>query len=75
MNILTTTLLAALLGDHPQEVINNPNFISVNKKRKANYSYDIKSSGRKFKNNMHNYTKSYYNKDMSHFKRSKRGNH
>ena len=29
----------------------------------------------KSKNNMHNYTKAYYNKDMSHYKRSKKGNH
>lgn len=75
MNILTTALLAALSGDHAREVITKKpnNFNHVNKK--SNYSYDIKSSGRKLKNNMHNYTKAYYNKDMAHFKRSKRGNH
>jgi|TARA_B110000037_G_C16934984_1_gene430217 hypothetical protein len=76
MNILTTALLAALSGDHAREVISKKpnNFNRVNKK--TNYSYDdIKSSSRKSKNNMHNYTKAYYNKDMAHFKRSKRGNH
>lgn len=75
-------LYASLYNATSQHTMNTPDLTVVDNKGNKTY-IEIKSFRKsknnmlygKSKNNMHNYTKAYYNKDMSHYKRSKKGNH
>ena len=81
-NLLTIAMFGSLYNATSQHTMNTPDLTVVDNKGNKTY-VEIKSSRKsknnmlsgKSKNNMHNYTKAYYNKDMSHYKRSKKGNH
>jgi len=81
-NLLTIAMFGSLYNATSQYTMNTPDLTVVDNKGNKTY-VEIKSSRKsknhmlsgKSKNNMHNYTKAYYNKDMSHYKRSKKGNH
>jgi hypothetical protein len=74
-NLLTIAMFGSLYNTTSDLTVvdnkGNKTYIEIKSFRKTKTNM---LSG-KSKNNMHNYTKAYYNKDMSHFKRSKRGNH
>lgn len=75
MNLLTTSMILSGVYTTPEYKVNTSSLTFVNNQRKRHY-LEIKSfKTRLRKNNMHNYTKAYYNKDMSHFKRGKKKNH
>jgi hypothetical protein len=74
-NLLTIAMFGSLYNTTSDLTVvdnkGNKTYVEIKSSRKSKNNM---LSG-KSKNNMHNYTKAYYNKDMSHYKRSKKGNH
>ena len=74
MNNLLTIAMFGSIYNPSQHVVTRQDLKWVNNRSMRN-GIAIKSSTRKPNNNTHKYTKVYYNKDMSHFKRYKKSNH
>jgi hypothetical protein len=73
-NLLTIAMLGSIYNVSFQHELTKQDLKWVNNRGMRNGD-TIKASTRKSKNNTHKYTKAYYNKDMSHFKRYKKSNH